>query len=71
MHNAITAANFAARQTLHYAATMNELLGREPDHFSDTTERILNRAADRVVSRLLLCDEFRLTDPVAGTSGFC
>ncbi len=49
---------------------MNELLGREPGHISDSAERRIDSAAERVVSYLLMRDEFPLQDPVSGTSGF-
>ena len=70
MHNAITAANFETRQALHQSYQMNELLEREPDFISESATRRIESSADRVLKYLLMCDEFTLTDSVAGTSTF-
>lgn len=70
MHNAMAAANYETRQALHQSFQMNELLDREPDHISESAERRINAVADRVVSHLLMVDEFQLQDPVSGTSQF-
>tara|TARA_R110002072_G_scaffold74260_1_gene175983 strand:+ start:57157 stop:58494 length:1338 start_codon:yes stop_codon:yes gene_type:complete len=70
MHNAITAANFETRQALHQSYQMNELLEREPDFISESATRRIESSADRVLKYLLMCDEFALTDSVAGTSTF-
>ncbi len=70
MHNAITAANFETREALHQSFTMNELLERAPDYISESAERRITRAAERVVERLLMSEEFELQSPVAGTSHF-
>ena len=70
MHNAIAAANYETRLALAQSFEMNELLGREPGHISDSAERRIDSAAQRVVSYLLLRDEFPLQAPVSGTSGF-
>ncbi len=70
MHNAIAAANYETREALHQSSQMNELLEREPGTISDSAERRIDASADRVLRYLLMCDEFELTDPVSGTSGF-
>lgn len=70
MHNAIAAANYETRLALAQSFEMNELLGRDPEHISDSAQRRINSAAERVVSYLLLRDEFPLQCPVSGTSGF-
>jgi hypothetical protein len=70
MHNAIAAANYETREALHQMAHMNELLEREPGFLSESAERRINKSAERVVTQLLMCDEFELTDPVQGTSDF-
>ncbi|PHQ35412.1 hypothetical protein [Rhodopirellula bahusiensis] len=70
MHNAITAANFETRQALHQSYQMNELLEREPEFISESATRRIESSADRVLKYLLMCDEFELTDSVAGTSTF-
>ncbi len=70
MHNAITAASFETREALHQSYEMNEVLGREKDLVSDSARRRIETVAERLVSHLLMCDEFRLESPVSGTSGF-
>lgn len=70
MHNAIAAANYETRQALHQSFQMNELLDRDPGHISDSANRRIDAAAEQVVSHLLMCDEFQLKAPVAGTSDF-
>ncbi|WDQ18356.1 hypothetical protein [Rhodopirellula sp. P2] len=70
MHNAITAANFETRQALHQSYQMNELLEREPGFISESATRRIESSADRVLKYLLMCDEFQLTDSVAGTTAF-
>ncbi len=70
MHNALTAANYETRQALHQSFQMNELLGRPAGFISESAQRRIDSSADRVLSYLLMCDEFQLEAPVAGTSGF-
>jgi len=70
MHNAITAANYQAREVTHQMAHMNKLLERDPDFLSDSAQRRLDKAAKGVVDHLLMCGEFPLTDQVSGTSQF-
>ncbi|MAI24419.1 MAG: hypothetical protein CMN75_00160 [Spirochaeta sp.] len=70
MHNAIAAANYETRQAVHQAKQMNELLERAPDHLSETARRRINTAAERVLQHLLMCDEFKLTDRIIGSSQF-
>ena len=70
MHNAIAFANYETREALHQMAHMNKLLEREPNFLSESAERRINKAAERVVQQLLMCNEFPLTDPVTGTSEF-
>jgi hypothetical protein len=70
MHNAIAAANYETRQALHQSYQMNELLDREPDHISESAQRRIASAAENVLEYLLMCDEFRLTDSVHGSSDF-
>lgn len=70
MHNAITAANYQAREVKHQMAHMNKLLERDPDFLSDSAQRRLDKAAKGVVDHLLMCDEFPLIDRVTGTSQF-
>jgi hypothetical protein len=70
VQNAITAANFETREALHQSALMNELLQREPGSISEIAQRRIQNSAERLVEQLLLCGEFDLTGPVAGTSSF-
>jgi hypothetical protein len=70
MHNAITAANYETREALHQSFQMNELLERPPGTISDSADRRIDAAAQRLVSHLLMCDEFELDAPVSGTSRF-
>lgn len=70
MHNAIAAANYKTRQAVHQAKQMNELLERAPDHLRETAQRRSNTAAERVLQHLLMCDEFKLTDQIIGSSQF-
>lgn len=70
MHNAIAAANYETRLAMHQSYQMNELLDREEGHISESADRRINAVADQLLRYLLMCDEFQITDPVAGTSGF-
>jgi hypothetical protein len=70
MHNILTEANYSGRQAAHDAVVMNEIFERDKDYESDTTRRRYDSAAEKVVKGLLFCDEVRLPDSIAGTSGF-
>jgi len=70
MHNAITFANYETRQALHQSYSMNKLLERDPKHVSDVAKRRIDSAVERVIEHLLMCEEFRLADTVAGSSSF-
>jgi hypothetical protein len=70
MHNALTRANYEARMAQHQNQTMNQALGRPADYLSESTQRRIMAAADDVLKYLLFSDEYRLTAPVRGTSGF-
>jgi len=70
VHNAIAAANFETREALHQSYTMNALLDRAPNHVSESAQRRIQKVAERVVNYLLMCDEYPLESPVAGTSRF-
>jgi hypothetical protein len=70
MHNAIAWANYETRRAIHQSEIMNEVLERPKGMLSESAERRINRAADRVLEYLLMCDEFQLTSPVKGTSDF-
>ena len=70
MHNAITFSNYETRQALHQSYSMNKLLERDPKHVSDVAKRRIDSAVERVLEHLLMCEEFRLADSVAGSSSF-
>lgn len=70
MHNLITAASYETRRAMHHDSVMNEALKRPDDYVSDSTGRRINSAADKLVEYMLFTDEYRLTSPVAGVSGF-
>jgi len=69
-HNAIAWANYETRRAIHQSEIMNRALDRPAEHLSASSQRRIERAAERVVEHLLLCDEFPLTSPIKGTSGF-
>jgi hypothetical protein len=70
MLNLINLANYEYTLATHYDRLMNEALQREPDHQSDSARRRIESACDKLVQHLLFRDEFRLTAPIRGTSGF-
>jgi hypothetical protein len=70
MHNAIAAANYETRQALHQSYEMNELLNRPSDMVSDSAQRRIDTVVEQVVRHLLFCDEYRLENPVSGSSRF-
>ena len=70
MHNLITRASFETRRAKHHDAVMNAALKRPADYSSESTGRRIASAAEKLVEYLLFKDEFRLTSPVAGVSGF-
>lgn len=70
MHNAIAWANYETRRAVHQSEIMNKVLDQPQGTLSESSRRRIDRAADRVLKYLLMCDEFSLTSPVKGTSGF-
>ncbi len=70
MHNLITRASFEARRAKHHDTVMNAALKRPDDYVSESTGRRIDSAAEKLVEYLLFADEFPLTSPVAGVSGF-
>ena len=70
LHNLITRANYEARQAAYLDQSMNEALGREKDHVSESTQRRIASVGDALVGGLLFADEFELTSPIKGSSGF-
>lgn len=70
MQNHITRANYECRSASHYDGIMNAALERPEDYVSETTDRRIASVGDKLLKYLLFCDEFRLTAPIEGTSGF-
>jgi hypothetical protein len=70
MHNFITRANFLTQVTLRDSRIMNKMLERPVDYHSDSTKRRIVNAGEPLVKYMLFVDEYKLTDPVKGTSGF-
>lgn len=68
--NALTLANFQTRTGLYYDAGINKALDQPPGTVSESTGRRIASHAEALVQALLFCGEAKLTDPVAGTSGF-
>ncbi len=70
MHNFIAAAGYHARIALHQEEEINKALGRPAGSVSASTARRINNPVEKLVRYLLFSGEARLTDPIAGTSGF-
>ncbi|MEZ6107487.1 MAG: hypothetical protein R3B96_15535 [Pirellulaceae bacterium] len=70
VQNLITLAHYETRLACHYDGVMNEALQRPAEHRSDSTERRITSVVEKLVDGMLLVDEFPLTEPVTGTSGF-
>ena len=70
MHNAIAAANFETRRALHQSFEMNRLLDRPDGYVSESANRRIQSSIRRVLEHLLMCGEFQLDDPVAGSPEF-
>ena len=70
MHNLITRASFETRRAKYHDKVMNTALIRPEDYISESTGRRIASAAEKLVEYLLFKDEFRLTSPVAGVSGY-
>jgi len=70
MHNAITQANYVARQAYHYDEIMNRVLERDANFHSDSTKRRIQAASENLLEHALLVGEQTLTHAVRGTSEF-
>ncbi|QDU59358.1 hypothetical protein Pan216_01860 [Planctomycetes bacterium Pan216] len=70
MQNYLTLANYECRMAQHHDQVMNEALDRPKEHQSDSTKRRIASVGEKVLRSLLFVDEFPLTSPVKGTSGF-
>lgn len=70
VHNVLTRAGHNGHRTLRDAVIMNRALERAENFQSDSTQRRYFSAAEQIVAAILFADEFQLTAPVDGTSGF-
>lgn len=70
MQNYLTLASYEARSAAHQDGIMNEALERPEDHVSDSAKRRVASAGDKLLEYMLFAEEFPLTSPVKGTSGF-
>ncbi len=69
-HNRIARAAILTRQALFHEQTLNKELHEPAGKRWDSTTRRIESAGEPLVQYLLFCGEAKLTDPVAGTSGF-
>lgn len=70
VHNFITLANYQARSGAYYDTGINKALGQPAETVSEGTTRRIDSHAEKLVAAMLFSGEAKLTDPVAGTSGF-
>jgi hypothetical protein len=70
MHNLITKASYLARVAMRDLAEMNKALGEPADRISDSTRSRIKSAAEPLVKYMLFAGEAKLTERLAGTSGF-
>lgn len=70
VQNLITRASYRTRMAQQFDRARNKELGRDPEFVPDSTRNVVSRVAEPLVRAMLVVDEARLTDPVAGTSGF-
>jgi len=68
--NLITRANYRTRIALHSQKELAESTGQVLTGMTKSTRRRVEHAGEPLVRSLLLCDEARLSSPVAGTNGF-
>jgi hypothetical protein len=69
-HNRIARAALDGRMALHYQAELSKAMGEPAGTRYDSVTSRIRSAGDDLVKYLLFADEAKLTDPVAGTSGF-
>lgn len=69
-HNVITRASFDARTALHREAALNRELGEPEGHRWPSTDTVLDAATAALVECFLMCDEAKLSAPIAGTTDF-
>ncbi len=69
-HNLITRANYLTRQAVHHQDMLNRELGEPADKVWESTTSRIKSACEPLVEYLLMSGEARLTERIAGTSGF-
>ena len=70
MHNLMTRASYEARTAAYQDRGINEALDRPLDFESESTGRRIASVGEKLVRYMLMADEFELTSPVEGSSGF-
>jgi hypothetical protein len=70
MHNRITRAGFETRLALHQQAEFDRILERKTAGLSDTAAARVRGGCEPLVQYLFFSGEAKLTEKVAGTSGF-
>ncbi|MBV8879970.1 MAG: hypothetical protein JO332_08410 [Planctomycetaceae bacterium] len=70
VHNLITRANHETRLAVAQNDDLNKALGVPLRPLTDGTRRRIGYACEPLIEALLYSEEFRLTDPVKGTSTF-
>lgn len=70
MHNLMTRCSYEARTAAYQDRGINEALGRPMDYESESTGRRIASVGEKLLRYMLMADEFELTSPVEGCSGF-
>src|SRR6185503_12808851 len=70
LQNLITKANYGTRMAIRYNDMLNKELGRPSGYQSESTVSRIKGVCEPLVRAMLFCGETKLTDPIAGTSGF-
>lgn len=70
MHNRIARALLETRMALHYQDDLNKSLNEKPGTVFDSTKRRLDNLAEELLKYMLMSEEAKLTEPVAGSSTF-
>jgi hypothetical protein len=70
MTNLLTRVGFETRMALHSNGEMNKTLGEPEGNIRESTTRRVNSAVEELLEYMLFTEETRLTEPVAGVSGF-
>ncbi len=70
MHNRIARALLETRMALHYQDDLNKSLNEKPGTVFDSTNRRLDNLAEELLKYMLMSEEAKLTEAVAGSSTF-